>query len=274
MTVLKLQLLGGFKALNVTGQEIVIRAKKGRALLAILALSHHVGIGRERLATLWGDRGEDQARNSLRQALNVLRTDLALAGPNLLLSDERHVQLTDQAIEVDAVLIAELSRATDAPSLRKAVNLYQGELLADISVEGPDFEEWLTAERSRVQSLITSAIDRLLPLELPSERITLAKRLIALDPLRESPNAALMNAYADAGERALALKHYSRYKDTLQSELNIQPGPYIEQLRKKLMSAVDSIGMPSQTASPPRKLRHKTPGEANCCCPNICEPQQ
>jgi len=130
-------------------------------------------------------------------------------------------------------------------------------LLADISVEGPDFEEWLTAERSRMQSLITSVLDRLLPLELPSERITLAKRLIALDPLRESSNAALMDAYADAGERALALKHYSRYKDTLQSELNIQPGPDIEQLRKKLMSGIDSVGMPSQTASPPENYDTK-----------------
>lgn len=252
MAVLKLQLLGGFKALTDSGQEIDIRAKKGRGLLAILALSPHDGIGRERLATLlWGDRGEDQARNSLRQTLNVLRKDLALAGPNLLISDDGHVRLTDQAIEVDAVLIAELSLATDAPTLRRALTLIQGELLADISVAGSAFEEWLTAERSRMQSLMTSVFDRLLPLELPGERVALAKRLIALDPLRESSNIALMDAYAEAGERALALKHYSTYKDTLKAELSIRPGPDIEQLRIRLMSAVDSVGMPSQTASPP-----------------------
>ena len=48
MAVRKLQLLGGFKALNGTGQEIAIQAKKSRALLAILALSPSGGVSRER----------------------------------------------------------------------------------------------------------------------------------------------------------------------------------------------------------------------------------
>jgi hypothetical protein len=34
MAVLKLQLLGGFKVMNEAGREIVISARKGRALLA------------------------------------------------------------------------------------------------------------------------------------------------------------------------------------------------------------------------------------------------
>ena len=144
MAVIKLQLLGGFKALTESGQEIVIRAKKGRALLAILALSSPGGAIRERLATLlWSDRGEDQARSSFRQTLTILRKDLTEAGPNLLVADDQRVELARDAVETDAVLIAELSHATDMLSLRRAVKLYQGELLADASVNDPVFEEWL-----------------------------------------------------------------------------------------------------------------------------------
>jgi DNA-binding SARP family transcriptional activator len=67
MAVLKLQLLGGFKAQNDAGQEISIQAKKSRALLTILALSPPGGVSRERLATLlWSDRGENQRRTDHR----------------------------------------------------------------------------------------------------------------------------------------------------------------------------------------------------------------
>ena len=77
MAVLKLQLLGGFKALNESGQEIVVSARKGRALLAVLAVAPSGSASREKLATLlWSDRGEDQARSSLRQTLTVLRKEL------------------------------------------------------------------------------------------------------------------------------------------------------------------------------------------------------
>ena len=208
MAVLKLQLLGGFKALADTGQEIAIQARKSRALLAILALSPSGSVSRERLAAfLWSDRGEDQARSSLRQTLTVLRKELAVAGPSVLVADDQRVELARGSVEIDVVSIVSLSRATDAPSLRRAIDLYQGELLADVSVNDPAFEQWLATERSRIRDLVTSVFDRLLTLEPAAERVALAKRLVALDPLREASNLALMNAYSDAGERAMAFEY-------------------------------------------------------------------
>jgi DNA-binding SARP family transcriptional activator len=47
MTAFKLQLLGGFKVQNEAGLEIVIPARKGRALLAILAVSPSGAASRE-----------------------------------------------------------------------------------------------------------------------------------------------------------------------------------------------------------------------------------
>ena len=42
--------------------------------------------------------------------------------------------------------------------------------------------------------------------------------------LREASHLSLMNAYADSGERSMALQHYSICRDLLKSELKIQPG--------------------------------------------------
>ncbi len=76
-----------------------------------------------------------------------------------------------------------------------------------------------------------SILDRLLTLEPAVERVALAKRLLALDPLREASHLSLMNAYADSGERSMALQQYSVCRDLLKSELNVQPGQEIEELR-------------------------------------------
>ena len=60
---------------------------------------------------------------------------------------------------------------------------------------------------------MVSILDRLLTLEPAVERVALAKRLLALDPLREASHLFLMNAYADNGERSMALQHYSGMPD-------------------------------------------------------------
>ena len=252
MAVLKLQVLGGFRASNEAGREIVISARKGRALLAILAVSPSGSVSREKLvALLWSDRGEDQARSSLRQTLTVLRKELGAIGANLLIADDQRVELARDTMEIDAASIISLAKENDAPALRRAANLYQGEFLADGEVNDPMFEEWLAGERSRFRDLMISIIDRLLTLEPAVERVALAKRLLALDPLRETSHLFLMSAYADSGERSMALQHYSVCRDLLKSELNVQPGKEIEELRQRLTAGGPAVSMPSQSVSSP-----------------------
>ena len=252
MTSLKLQLLGGFKAQNEAGREVVISARKGRALLAVLAVSPSGAVSREKLAALlWSDRGEDQARSSLRQTLTVLRKELGAIDANLLIADDQRVELARGTMEIDAVSIISLSKAKDVAALRRAANLYQGEFLADGEVSDPMFEEWLAGERSRYRDLMVSILDRLLTLEPAVERVALAKRLLALDPLREASHLFLMNAYADSGERSMALQHYSVCRDLLKSELNVQPGKEIEQLRQRLTTEGPTVSMTSQSVSSP-----------------------
>jgi hypothetical protein len=67
----KLILLGGFALESAYGATLALPTRKDKLLLAYLALSGGRPQSRGRLAgLLWGDRGEAQARDSLKQSLS------------------------------------------------------------------------------------------------------------------------------------------------------------------------------------------------------------
>src|SRR5205823_13307735 len=95
MRALTLTLLGGFQARLAGGEVLALPAKKIQALLTYLALRPGQAHWRDHLASLlWGDRADEQARKSLRQAVYVLRKTLLHTDPTSLLvvrSEERRV---------------------------------------------------------------------------------------------------------------------------------------------------------------------------------------
>jgi DNA-binding SARP family transcriptional activator len=75
--MLRLQVFGRFRVEDDQGNEIPIKSRKARALLAYLASPPGKPRSRDAItALLWSDRGDEQARGSLRQALSSLRHDL------------------------------------------------------------------------------------------------------------------------------------------------------------------------------------------------------
>jgi TolB-like protein len=61
-----------------------------------------------------------------------------------------------------------------------------------------------------------------------------ARRLLALDPLREAAHRALMQIYVEQGQTALALKQYQLCRDVLQSDLGVRPEAETEQLYRAI----------------------------------------
>lgn len=93
MAKLELQLLGGFRLSGPKGKLLALTGKKAQALLAYLALNPGVHL-REKLADLlWGDRMDEQARHSLRQALSSVRKALGDGDGNILVADQETVEL-------------------------------------------------------------------------------------------------------------------------------------------------------------------------------------
>jgi adenylate cyclase len=107
--VLRLTLFGGFSAAGADGAEIPLKSRKAKALLAYLALPPGKSRSREEImALLWSDRGEAQARASLRQVLTGLRKapgEDAMAALNI----------TDEAVSLDPdkVIVANNSAGED-----------------------------------------------------------------------------------------------------------------------------------------------------------------
>ena len=236
MPALKLNLLGDFQVLDGTAQPVPISARKSRALLAILALSPTGSVPRHRVANLlWGDKVDAQARSNLRQALASLRQDFATLDASLLSADDEKITLNRGRIEIDVLRFQALSSTDKADDLRLAMALYRGELLADTEVSVAEFDDWKANERARLHTIAVACAEKLLALETGANRIELAKRLVDMEPLKESAHRALMQAYADAGENGLALQHYATCRDLLDRELGIAPGTEIETLRQNIL---------------------------------------
>src|ERR1051326_4074168 len=100
MSTLRLELLGDLQIRAGNGALAVISAKKAQALLAFLAVKPAQRVSREKIATLlWSSTGPDQARQSLRQTLSMLRKELtATVGDAHALLDDNDQLGVDETV--------------------------------------------------------------------------------------------------------------------------------------------------------------------------------
>ena len=122
----RLTIFGRFSLVGADGTPIPLKSQKAKALLAYLALSPEYTRSREEImALLWSDRGEAQARASLRQVLFGLKKTLNDEAPDAL-------NVTDEAVSLDQDHII--------------IENSQGELLSGFHLNDDAFEEWLRDE--------------------------------------------------------------------------------------------------------------------------------
>jgi DNA-binding SARP family transcriptional activator/energy-coupling factor transporter ATP-binding protein EcfA2 len=240
MASLRLDLLGGFSLRLPSGAAIRLPTRKGRSLLAYLALTPNRAEPRATLlGLLWSDRAEAQARGSLRQELHALRQALAGMDPPALRVAGDLVALDAGAVKVDALVFERLAKSGGRDALKCAAALYRGDLLAGLTVRDPVFDEWLSFERRRLRDLATGALGKLLALQLddaaPEEALTTARRLLALDRTHEVAHRSLMRLLARCGERNAALRQYQLCRTVLASELGVEPEAETEALHRELL---------------------------------------
>jgi adenylate cyclase len=150
--MLRLSIFGRFRAADALGNEISIKSKKARVLLAYLALPPGKERSREELmALLWSERGDEQARSSLRQALSGLRKELGESAVEAL-------KVTDEWLALDPGLV------TVEPASPGDM------LLSGLHISDPAFEEWLRDERVRLEGTPPAGCDSgNKPLEVPDK---------------------------------------------------------------------------------------------------------
>lgn len=249
----RLELLGGFRLSSGDGQAIDVPARKNRALLAVLALAPGTATTRDRLVgLLWSDRGEEQGRNSMRQALVALRKDLAGLAENPLLLTGDRVALDRRHVSVDALDLLESSVEGDAAALRQAASLYRGPLLDGLGSIDAAFEEWLREARADLATRAARILGNLAGMSEGADRLAAAERLLALEPLSEGAHLAVMQAHLAQGDTALAVRQYENCASLLKRELGVEPGAELQRLRRSLDASGTKAGV-SRNAAPDRK---------------------
>lgn len=263
MSALYINLLGRFEARLASGEALPLKGRKTQALLACLALTPGKRHTRDELATLlWSDRGQSQARSSLRQSLTELRKALGETNGALLFAGRDGIALDDGAVEVDAPKFEHLIDDGSPGALQEAAALYRGELLEGIDIHDAAFENWLRDERQRLNERACEALSRLLDYqekEDPEQAIATARRILALDPLREATHRRLMQLYAAKGERAVALKQYHICCNALATEIGLAPEPETQKIAEEVRTGAADAGdaidhEPKQQASKPAPL--------------------
>jgi len=273
MPTLHIQLLGDL-SITLDGQELLSGRGNTRAalLLAHLLLKRDRRQSRKQIAYLfWKDSTDKQARSNLRGLLTALRKQAPVLAAHLII-DETHlcwrsdptqaldVAEFESALEYAAALDQRRSQTGNSAAggsaaggsaaggsaadqtantvavvdaLKKAVALYTGELLPAF------YEDWVLAERHRLQTVYLDALLWLIDLLEKSgrnrEAIHYAELLWQIDPLRETSIFLLMRLCASVGDRARALALYANCARLLVEELGVEPGPAIEDLHRRLL---------------------------------------
>lgn len=199
--------------------------RKNLALLLYLARSPGHRRSREHLiGLLWGDKSDSLARQSLNEALRVLRRK---GGEGLLESVGDQVVLERAAVRLDTDQLEERVARQNWP---ESIDLVRGTWMEGFAV--PDctaFEDWLSAERLHWSGVATTALlahgSNLLARGDEAGAQNVARRTLSLDPFSDGAIRLLMEAAAVRGERASALSVYEEYARRLETELGIEPEP-------------------------------------------------
>jgi DNA-binding SARP family transcriptional activator len=240
MTLVRFSLFGGFDCRIGAADAIAFPTRKVRALAAYLAVNAGNAQTRDRLAQLlWDDGTDAQARANLRKGLSRLRQALPESARTCLVLEADRVALRPEGVEVDVLLFERLVAEETPDSLERSIELHRGEFLAGLAHCGEAFEEWMMAERRRLEETTRHVLQRLLDHCVVTgeiERaIQLALRLIVLDPLQESVHRTLIRLYVHQGRTGSALDQYRQCRDLLARELGAEPSPETEQLKAAIL---------------------------------------
>jgi predicted ATPase/DNA-binding SARP family transcriptional activator len=211
--------------------------------LLVYLLMHPDGRTKEQVGlAFWPDASAAQLRNNFHVTLHRLRK--TLGGADWVgLSGERYRVDPSLSLEFDVTSfdrdVTEAMRAAkrkqpDATAkLEAALHFYRGDLL-----DGEPVGDWHVEHRDRFQRMYIDGLMQLGALqtneERPSQAAEAYRRVLARDEFHEDALVALMRCHAAVGERAQALRIYSRYVERLRKELDCEPGDEAMELAEEL----------------------------------------
>lgn len=235
MSALKFQLLGKFGVRRGTRLLNGLEASKHQELLSYLLIRRDRCHPREALASmLWGEVPTEKSKKYLRQALWHLQRTLANGGGATDFINVTHdwIEISLKGLWLDVELFERLCSASygvtgkklkksEAEMLKKAVQLYKGQLLDGW------YQDWCLLERDRLQNLYLVTLDKLFAYSSKHNDYDAAcgyaSTILENDRARERTHRQLMLLLYKAGDRTGALRQYERCVQALEEELGVKP---------------------------------------------------
>jgi len=223
---IQLMLLTGFQ-LACDGNPVSLPMSAQR-LVAFLGLQerpvqrNYVG------GALWLDSPDDRAAASLRSALWRARQP----GLCLIEAETGGLRLSRE-VTVDIKEATRFAHRVGDPTVPwndadPQLETLSGDLLPDW------YEDWVLVERERFHQIRLHALEticlRLTQQARFAEAIEAGMASVRAEPLRESANRCLIKAHLAEGNRIEARRHYERFRQLLNKELNESPSPDLEVL--------------------------------------------
>lgn len=245
---MQLNVLGPFEAKAGAGGALKFSTNKTRALLAYLALNSDRPHSREKLACLlWGEAADARARANLRQTLMRVRQTLPAPLADCIAGDNGAIRLDGGALQVDTEAFRQAIAEGTIEGLERAAALYRGELLDDMLVDEAEFETWLRRERQRFREQAIGCFEALLDhykaIGASTRGIEICRRLLQLDPYRESIHRLLMAFYADQDRRGAAIAQYEECRALLDGDLGVEPEDETQSLHRAIRDRSTAGGL-------------------------------
>jgi two-component SAPR family response regulator len=184
------------------------------------------------------------ARLKVRFKINIYRIRQALGQDAIVFEDDRYrfnrtINYTWDREEFDKLfekLRQSTLRSEKRMLLEQAVVFLKGDYLADVDAN------WVVLDRLKYQEFYRYAM-----LELAADYLqdgqahdclNTARRVLLSDPLLESAHRLIIQAYASLHDPANMTLQYRQYRQTLESELGLEPSLEISTLYQQLMAAI------------------------------------
>jgi len=188
---------------------------------------------------LWPTAPERRALASLRSAIYRLHAPtpgaIVLAtGETLELAPWLRVDLRE------AIILARDLATTDRlpGSTERVVGVLGKELLPDWD------QDWIEPEREHFRQLRLRALDalaeRLTRAGRHAEAVEVAQTALAVEPLSETAERALIAAFVDEGNEALAVREYEMFRRRLWRDLRLRPSADLGELRARSPSHAEA----------------------------------
>ena len=226
----------GTLEVRVLGSVVTFPTRHATLLFAYLAAAPGVPRTRSHLGGLfWGNRGEEQARGSLRQTIFRIRRTLGTAETQVISADAQSVGVIPTAIASD---LAELEQfiSTEPP----------GDFLAGWDGLSTDLDVWIASERARINETLhgmlqSSASDAETRGDFQS-LVTLARRMLVVDPYDENAAQFLMKALARTGNTAAANEAFRTFQQRLGDDLQLAPSQDTNDLATEISERKGAYG--------------------------------